>query len=160
MTDQLEALLLGQEPEDDEPVWWKDRRMSSLRERRLEWQGEHPRHSREVPAGQPEEPVREPEEQPEKEGRFPAEKWFQEQTQGWTARELERVRRMARRAVQASAGRENAQRNGHRAEPLTGAGALPVLKDSPAAGRQGLTAQIDMQFRRDARRYDGRLGLL
>ena len=127
--------------------------MSPLRARRSEWQGEHPRHKWE-------EPARQSEEQTEKEGRFPAEGWLQEQTREWTARELERVRRSARRAVQGSAGKESVPRNGHRAEPLSGAGTFPALKDSPAAGRQGLTAQIDMQFRRDARRYDGRLGLL
>ena len=88
MTDQLEELLLGQEAEGDEPVWWKDRRMSSLGAQRLQWREEHPGHSREVPVRQPEGSVREPEEQPEKEGRFPAGKGIQDQTQGWTPREL------------------------------------------------------------------------
>lgn len=150
MTDQLEELLLAQEQESDEPDWWRDRRLRSVPERQTET-GER---NREESVNKPEETV------PDTKIAVLAGEESQKQTQVWTAQELERVRRIARRAVQSSTGKERAQRNGQKAEPFAGAGTSTVLKDSPAAGRQGLTAQIDMQFRRDARRYDGRLGLL
>ena len=159
MTDRLEELLVRQEPEGDEPVWWKDGRRRLLPGRSVEVPEENARKSREEPDA--EEYMRRPEtEQREKKVRAPAEELLQAQTQGWTAWELERVRRIARRVVQVSTGRETVHRNGHGAELFSGGSASVALKDSPAAGRQGLTAQIDMQFRRDARRYDGRLGLL
>lgn len=159
MTDQLEELLLGQEPENDEPVWWKDGRRHPRPGRPVELPGESPRQSREEPDTEGTARKQE-QERPERKERAVAQEWIQEQTRGWTAQELERVHRIARRAVQVSAGKETGQQNRQRSELLAGADRFPVLKDSPAAGRQGLTAQIDMQFRRDARRYDGRLGLL
>lgn len=150
MTDQLEELLLAQEQESGEPDWWRDRRLRSVPERQTQ-----------VGEGNRGEPVGKPEETLSEGMKFvQAGEEIRKQTRVWTARELERARRSARRAVRVSAGKQAEQRTGQRAEPLTGSGAAAVLKDSPAAGRQGLTAQIDMQFRRDARRYDGRLGLL
>ena len=150
MTDQLEKLLLIQEQEKDEPDWWRDRRLRLWAERQME-----------NGVGNREKSVRKPEKNlPERKSSVQAGEEIRKQMQTWTAQELEQVRRSVRRMAQVSTGRETAQRNGQRMEPLGGITALPVLKDSPAAGRQGLTAQIDMQFRRDARRYDGRLGLL
>lgn len=150
MTDQLEKLLLIQEQEKDEPDWWRDRRLRLWAERQME----NGVGNREKTARKPEKNL------PERKSSVQAGEEIRKQMQTWTAQELEQVRRSVRRMAQVSTGRETAQRNGQRIEPLGGITALPVLKDSPAAGRQGLTAQIDMQFRRDARRYDGRLGLL
>lgn len=81
-------------------------------------------------------------------------------TRVWTARELERIRRAARRAAGTSGRGEAARQLKVSAEHAVGSKILRGMRDGSAGGRQRLTERIDMQFRRDARRYDGRLGLL
>ena len=78
----------------------------------------------------------------------------------WTVQMIEQTRRAARAAAWGGMVREKTHLGGGSTQSSPGVHTAAALKDSPAGGRQGLTARIDAQFRRDARRYDGRLGLL
>ena len=149
VNDRLEELLLEPETESEDVSWWKDgQRYALLRE-------QMPITSSEQAAGKQNEVTEWTESRRLKETLGSS-----QVLRGWTARELERIRRAARRAAGTSGRGEAARQLKVSAEHAVGSKILRGMRDGSAGGRQRLTAQIDMQFRRDARRYDGRLGLL
>ncbi len=151
MIDRLEELLLSPEEEQDESLWWNGQTRQSV-PRQQEREGMSPGEA------QDETRAAQAVQQPRREA---ARETMSEAAQRvWTLQALERTHRAARRAAWGGVRRETSRSGGHGTPPGPGQRAVSALKDSPAGGRQGLTAQIDAQFRRDARRYDGRLGLL
>ena len=151
MIDRLEELLLSPQEESDESLWWNVRPGRAV-PRKQEWEAMFPDETRE--RGQTAQEERKTHR--ETDGETPAEML----ARAWTVQMIERTRRAARAAAWGGMAREKSRSGGGGTQPVAGVHTAAALKDSPAGGRQGLTAQIDAQFRRDARRYDGRLGLL
>ncbi len=153
MTDRLDELL-EQEPEGEELLWWRDGAL-----RPVTTQEQTLRQTSPEQALQPNAVMHSG--GTEKPGRAAgAEPVWQQQDRMQTVREVELARRAARRAMGIAAGSERVRQRELGPAQESAVRTMAALKHSPAAGQQGLTAQIDTQFRRDARRYDGRLGLL
>ncbi len=155
MIDRLEELLLSTREEQDEPLWWTARPRRLVPGQQQEQERMSPGEAQDAAqAAQTMQAV-------QQSHRNAARETVSEVPErAWTVQALERAHRTARRAARGGAGREPFRASEHGMAPGVGQRAAAALKDSPAGGRQGLTAQIDAQFRRDARRYDGRLGLL
>ena len=151
MVDRLEELLLPQQEESDESLWWNVRSGRAVF-RAQEQQAMFPDEIREQGQAAQEERTA----HRATDGETPDEVL----ARAWVVQMIERTRRAARAAALGGTVREKSRSGGGGTQPVTGSRASATLKDSPAGGWQGLTAQIDAQFRRDARRYDGRLGLL
>ena len=152
MTDRLDELL-EQQDQKEELLWWQDGRVrTAMAQERAVWQIDPGKGSQQetVPqAGGA-----------EKSGSVGAEPVWQEQDRMQTIREVEKIHRAVRRVTSIATGQDRVRQRECGSGQEGSFRAAAVLKNSPAAGWQGLTAQIDTQFRRDARRYDGRLGLL
>lgn len=149
VNDRLEELLLEPETEREDVSWWKDgQRYALLRE-------QMPITSSEQAAGKQNEVTEWTESRRLKETLGSS-----QVLRGWTAQELERIRRAARRTAGMNGRGEAARQLRPGTGQADGGRNQQDIRNRSVAGRQRLTAQIDMQFRRDARRYDGRLGLL